>query len=368
MPNLIQIYLFAPDAETRQLIKASLVDSHSEFKITEIASGQIRTLISPDTPNSVLIFPENAIAPGLLVEFLATNNPGLICLRENGAINPVRSDQGMQLISCPQPELFRLPALVKEMLARRNRQLLLDYFFRENKTSTMGKLLSGFAHNLSAPLTGILGYAEILRSSHPALSEIQQIIDQTRRIEFALRNLILRNMRLEEKHLSLIDLNELLKNEIQFLQANMVFKHELTKNLDFTERLPKFTAIYPDISQCLATFLLFCISAAKLSESKALGIRTCFDEDYVILELRHSGQPFPLAEISTSTIAGNFGMTEFGEHLPAEWLSQYFGIFLAYQKLVATPAIIRLLNESTGEETIQIKFNRTNASHSEEQF
>lgn len=358
MPNLIQIYLFAPDTVTRQQIRNSLVDNHSEFKITEITYEQIQPLISPDTPNSVLIFPENAIARGLLLELMASSNPGLICLRENGASSPVQADQDLQMISCPRPELCKLPALVNEMIARHNRQLMLDYFFHENKTSTMGKLLSGFAHNLSAPLTGILGYAEILRSSHPQLTEIQQIIDQARRIDFALRNLVLKNMRLEEKHLSSIDLNELLNNEIQFLQANMVFKHELTKSYDFAAQLPKFTAIYPDISQCLSTFLLYCISAAKLSESKKLGIRTCFDSDHVILELGHTGQPFPLAEISTSSIGGNLGMAQSGEQLPAEWLSQFFGIYLAYQKLVATPATIHVINETASEETIQIRFNR----------
>jgi signal transduction histidine kinase len=367
MPNSIHIFLLEPNSETRKQITDSLVATDPRFEITETRHNEIRALFSSNLRHAVLIFSEKEISPELLPDLLAEKSTGLICLLEAGELSVtgriLKTAAEIRTIGRNQTEMAQLPEIIRELVARKIRRIMLDYFFNENKTSTMGRLLSGFAHNMSAPLTGILGYAEIIRSAHPEIPEIQHIIEQTKRVDLILRTLVIKNMRLEEKNENLVDLNELLKNEIDFLQANLTFKHEISKKFEFAERLPKLQATYPDISQCVAAFLLFCISTAKNSTAKKVSLKTSYDEKHIILELGHSGQVFPIAEFTELSQAENvFSAFIFSDRL-AEWLNQNFMIFLAYHKLISIPAVIQTRRTPAGEELIRIEFQRNKTTH-----
>jgi PAS domain S-box-containing protein len=157
------------------------------------------------------------------------------------------------------------------------------------KLESIGLLASDIAHNLNGPLSGIQGFAELIRTTHPDLSELDIILKQVRRIKDIIRTLMLKGHHQEEVHPRRIQINELLKTELAFLEANLFFKHEVEKDYDFDPQLPEVWGVYGDLSQAFLNIINNAIDAIYSTPKKVLHVRTSHENDWITVEIKDSG-------------------------------------------------------------------------------
>ncbi len=157
------------------------------------------------------------------------------------------------------------------------------------KLESIGLLASGIAHNLNGPLSGIQGFTELLRATHPEVTELDIILKQVHKIKDIIRTLMLKAHHQEEVTPRRIQINELLKTELAFLEANLFFKHEVEKHFDFDPQLPEVWGVYGDFSQAFLNIINNAIDAIYSTPKKALQVRTSHENGWVTVEIKDSG-------------------------------------------------------------------------------
>jgi signal transduction histidine kinase len=112
-----------------------------------------------------------------------------------------------------------------------------------------------------------------------------------------------------------IDLNAVLTEGLKFLDANPFFKHQVTKNIQLADSLPKIRGLYSDFSQSFNNVIKNALDAMRDSTTKTLTIRTWHDAAGLHVAVADTGkgidpamakrlfQPFQ----STKPLAGDEG-------------------------------------------------------------
>lgn len=174
----------------------------------------------------------------------------------------------------------------------RQQQLELE-LMNEHKLAAIGQLAAGIAHNLNTPIAVIQGNAELLQLKHPELEEVDKILAQTRRMNKLIQNLIIKGKKEQEKELTELDINELLNQELEFLNANLFYKHKIKKVFIPGENLPKIEGIYSDFSQSILNIIQNAIDAMYDSQEKLLTVRTYMDNKTVVVSISDTGCGIP---------------------------------------------------------------------------
>ena len=170
-----------------------------------------------------------------------------------------------------------------------------------------GDLLPGIAHNIGTPLTGIIGYADLIKSVNPNLKDVEQILKQAHRIDEILKN-VMHKLRYEsEKELSLVNINEIVKVLLKFMQAHHVFKHDCHSRIELAPDMPLVPVSYPDITRC---FMMLIFGAMKLvaeSANKEVAFRTSFDDQYAYFQIEGQDCQLPVW-MNHRALAANSGL------------------------------------------------------------
>ncbi|MEQ8223312.1 MAG: response regulator [Candidatus Eremiobacterota bacterium] len=161
---------------------------------------------------------------------------------------------------------------------------------QSEKLSTMGQLVSGVAHELNNPLTGIIGFSELLmleadKSIYKDLKRIQEEAARARRI---VQNL-LSFARMHKPEKTKIDINGIIKNVLELKSYEMrVDNIEIKCNLD--QNLP---VTMGDPHQLQQVFLNIINNAhqavTSASRSGVMNIKTCKKEASIIIEFSDTG-------------------------------------------------------------------------------
>jgi len=161
---------------------------------------------------------------------------------------------------------------------------------QSEKLSTMGQLVSGVAHELNNPLTGIIGFSELLmleadKSIYKDLKRIQEEAARARRI---VQNL-LSFARMHKPEKTKIDINGIIKNVLELKSYEMrVDNIEIKCNLD--QNLP---VTMGDPHQLQQVFLNIINNAhqavTSASRSGVMNIKTYKKEASIIIEFSDTG-------------------------------------------------------------------------------
>jgi len=179
------------------------------------------------------------------------------------------------------------------LMQEKQRELELR-LIQESRLSAVGMLASGIAHNINNPLTAIMGRAQLLLMEHPEIEEdLSPILHQARQIEAIVRNLTYKTRQEQTKEKQRLDLNHLLRQELEFLKADLDFKHKVEKEYDFDEDLPPIWGVYSDFSQSLLNIIRNALDAMYHSERKKLTVRTYHDEENIYIEIGDTGCGIP---------------------------------------------------------------------------
>lgn len=180
----------------------------------------------------------------------------------------------------------------KKRLEKENEETRMQ-LMQESKLASIGFLAAGIAHNLNNPLASIYTVAQVLKQEHPEMGEADRIIKLCQNMMNITKNLMIKSRMDQSAEVIPIDLNKLLENELEFYEANLDFKHAVTKEYDFEEGLPVMQGVYNDFSQAIMNVVSNAVDAMYDSPQKRLSIRTRSDLENIFIEIADTGCGIP---------------------------------------------------------------------------
>lgn len=173
----------------------------------------------------------------------------------------------------------------------------------------MGAHIGGIAHNINTPLTAIMGRKELLQlrlgklrdaAGNPSDAELEKcfndldIISQCcEKIDDALKNSVRTSSSILRPQTAWIQLDQVLKSVLTFLNADMEFKHKTTKTYDFQEKIPPVMADQLAFSLAFLEILYNARSAMLQGPEKKLHIVVKVADGALIIGFRDSGCGIP---------------------------------------------------------------------------
>jgi PAS domain S-box-containing protein len=176
----------------------------------------------------------------------------------------------------------------QKLMEEQNHQLELE-LVRESKLAEFGMLSAGIAHNLNGPLMGILGFCDLLELKHPGQPEIKQIRQQAMAMKDIVANLLLKSRSERESQPQDLVIEDIIRTELRFLEANLFFKHNIKTVVDLDPNSPTVFGLYIDFAQVIGNLLRNAIDAMHQSPQKVLSVRTRADGRYLILQISDTG-------------------------------------------------------------------------------
>jgi len=164
--------------------------------------------------------------------------------------------------------------------------------------SIYGDLILGIIHNLSTPLSGILGGAQLLemrmknwtemvqnltagdsdilekiRKDHDKnVGNVELIIRNARNLSDLVSNMVQAQNKSAVEEIEVINLQEFLRQVLKFLDGDMVFKHQVKKVFRVPDSVPPLRFIYNHASQLIIEWIRRCLPALEKQESPRLDV------------------------------------------------------------------------------------------------
>ncbi len=184
-----------------------------------------------------------------------------------------------------------------------NEKLLQQQLIQSEKLSAIGELISGIAHELNNPLTGVMGYSQLLQLREDldsrAKENLHKINNLALRCQKIVQNL-LSFARKQKPERTMTDVNEILEKTVELrsyeFQVNNI---EIHRNLD--RSLPKTIADAHQLQQVFLNILTNAEQAMLETNGRGtLTIRTKTDTEksHIIVEIKDDGPGIPESHLN----------------------------------------------------------------------
>jgi PAS domain S-box-containing protein len=221
----------------------------------------------------------------------------------------------------PEGSVTRQVQIVQDITLRKKLETQL---MQAEKLSAIGRLAQGIAHNLLTPLTVIRGRTQLVfeeardcfEEKLPALlsrvtsrqsemtSGITEVYEDIRQelsaiergsqtMQEIIDNLMYKSRQEQEEQKQLVDINDLLWQELKFLNGDPRFKHYIEKVYNFTEEPLYIEGIYSDFSQSFSNLVRNAIDAMEGCKKPVLTITTHSDEEHIYIDINDTGIGIP---------------------------------------------------------------------------
>lgn len=183
--------------------------------------------------------------------------------------------------------------IYRDMTAQR---LLRAKLLQTEKLAALGQMVSGIAHELSSPLTSILGYSQRLlaeQDPHGSTSEARQIYQEAERASSILRQLLVNSREIIPER-RLVSLNQIVTGALE-LQRFSLAAEKVRVELDLDAALPLISGDAGQLQQVLINLLGNARQAMEgHSREGVLKLRTHRAGDRrVLLEVQDNGPGIP---------------------------------------------------------------------------
>lgn len=194
-----------------------------------------------------------------------------------------------------------LAALLKSV---RNYDRLQNEFIRNEMTLEIGKLVRGIVHNINNYLTVLQGNADLLKMDFPDNNRVSEIINASKSLREMTQNILV-HTKIQKGSVREIDLNEILKKNLDFLAGNSFFKRQITVRTELDPALPKIQGYESDFLQATYNLMDNAVDAMSKSTRKELVLITSCENGKIHLEIIDSGEGIP-TEIQSKLFTPGF--------------------------------------------------------------
>jgi PAS domain S-box-containing protein len=216
-------------------------------------------------------------------------------------------------ITTDEPEARVVAHLVDQAelmkLSAEKERLQLELMER-SKHSQIGIMTEGLFHNLNNPLQALIGILRVVSQdvggaltgaagSREELSaeDGRQIVRDVndayaiaRRLSDQVKNLLMKIRNESRRKVEDLDMNRIVEAEVAFLEADLFFKHKVTKKLSLADGLPRLPGVYSDISQSLVNVILNATDAMRESSERVLTITTSLEKKKIAVAFHDTGR------------------------------------------------------------------------------
>ncbi len=158
----------------------------------------------------------------------------------------------------------------------------------KEKLSSISRLIDGIAHNMNSPINSISLSQEMvslcldeLRGRYgedPFLERISRANARVARavesVNAIVRTFSKKSLMDREENADLININDLVTNEIAFLDADMEFKHNFQKEVVLESSLPSIWGRYRDFSYLFETLVYYAMALLEENGGRKIVFRT----------------------------------------------------------------------------------------------
>ncbi len=197
------------------------------------------------------------------------------------------------LTNTPEGERIKI-FVVKDVTELRR---LKEQLYHADKLASIGQLVSGVAHEINNPLTGILGYTELLKmkvKDEALVAELNKIYKAAERCKRIVENLLTFS-RQKPPERTFVDINELIDSAIE-LRVYWLRSNNIEVIREYGANLP---AMFVDPQQLQQVFINLIVNAEYAvletkKENRWIKIRTYKkSDDRVCLEFQDNGVGIP---------------------------------------------------------------------------
>jgi signal transduction histidine kinase len=184
-----------------------------------------------------------------------------------------------------------------------------EYF----EAAKLGELLLGIIHNLSTPLSGVLGGVQLLEmrslSIAEALEKLDDLSDNTKRqlldhlecnqksielisrnaqnLSTLVQNLSTRMTRFSIKTPDIYGLNQLIEMELRYLEFHLTFKHRVRRQITLGNDLPPMRCVFSRFARGFDEIIYTAMEqeGSKKNSLLEIAIKTMAEPDRLVLSL-----------------------------------------------------------------------------------
>lgn len=190
-------------------------------------------------------------------------------------------------------EMVKLEVFASDLAVTLENVRLHQQLVRSEKLASLGQLVAGVAHELNNPLTGVIGYADLLRDEvreSKAAARVEKLGNEARRMQRIVDGL-LRFGRQNNSSLHSSSLATALHDVVQLREYHLR-AHGIHVKLEVDEALPPAGIGEDELKQVLLNILNNSIDAVSESVHRDIDIRASHLDGRILIQVDDSGPGF----------------------------------------------------------------------------
>ncbi len=160
---------------------------------------------------------------------------------------------------------------------------------KEHRLASIGMLTSGLTHNIRTPLTSILGAVQLIKMGNNEMNNLDVIYKSTKKIEDITESMMANLRKEKEENKQKININQILENELEMLNSNLDFKHNVKKEIQLSPNIPDIFGVYNHFSQSLANIIQNALDAMYDRDQKILTVTTDVVKNKITVVISDTG-------------------------------------------------------------------------------